>query len=137
MSLWGRVAGHVAPTLVARTSSHIRFQRYGEASNGAGSNYVVLARGLLIGSSKTFDDTQAEVTQLAANVVLLDRVLAHYGPETAEARAMLRDAVAPSDRQSITPSVESDTGPAAFVTISRPRLTRDGANSGRFPRMQL
>lgn len=56
---------------------------------------VALALGLLIGSSKSFYDTQnAEVTQLAANVVLLDRVLAHYGPETAEARAMLRVAVA-------------------------------------------
>ena len=56
---------------------------------------VALALGLLIASAKSYYDTQsAEVTQLAANVVLLDRVLLHYGPETQEARAMLRNTVA-------------------------------------------
>ena len=44
---------------------------------------VALVLGLLIGSGKGFYDTQnSEVTQLAADVVLLDRVLVHYGPET-------------------------------------------------------
>lgn len=56
---------------------------------------VALALGLLIASAKSYYDTQsAEVTQLAANVVLLDRILVHYGPETQEARALLRDSVA-------------------------------------------
>jgi hypothetical protein len=56
---------------------------------------VALALGLLIASAKSYYDTQsAEVTQLAANVVLLDRILVHYGPETQEARAMLRNSVA-------------------------------------------
>ena len=53
---------------------------------------VALVLGLLVASAKSFYDTQNnEVTQLAANVVLLDRVLAHYGPEAADARAFLRD----------------------------------------------
>jgi hypothetical protein len=34
------------------------------------------------------------LTQLAANIVSLDRILAHYGPETGEARAALRNSVA-------------------------------------------
>ena len=34
------------------------------------------------------------MTQLAANLVLLDRVLAHYGPEAADARASLRASAA-------------------------------------------
>jgi hypothetical protein len=52
---------------------------------------LALVLGLLVASSKSFYDTQStEVTQLAANAVLLDRVLAHYGPETADARAELR-----------------------------------------------
>ena len=55
---------------------------------------VALVLGLLVYSAKSFYDTQtAEVTQLAANVVLLDRVLAHYGPESAEARAELQRSV--------------------------------------------
>ena len=52
-----------------------------------------LVLGLLIASAKSFYDTQvAEVTQLASNVVLLDRLLAHYGPESSEVRSALRTA---------------------------------------------
>jgi len=53
-----------------------------------------LALGLLVASAKGSYDTQsAELTQMSANIALLDRVLAHYGPETTEARALLRGAV--------------------------------------------
>jgi hypothetical protein len=52
---------------------------------------VALVLGLLVASAKSFYDTQNnEVTQLAANVVLLDRVLVHYGPEATDTRASLR-----------------------------------------------
>jgi hypothetical protein len=55
---------------------------------------VALVLGLLVYSAKSFYDTQtAEVTQLSANVVLLDRVLAHYGPESADARAELQRSI--------------------------------------------
>src|SRR5215469_7581490 len=55
---------------------------------------VALVLGLLVYSAKSFYDTQtAEVTQLAANVLLLDRVLAHYGPESADARAELQRSI--------------------------------------------
>ena len=54
---------------------------------------VVLS--LLIASAKNSYDTQtSEITQLAANVGLLDRVLAHYGVEAKETRADLRRLVA-------------------------------------------
>ena len=54
---------------------------------------AALVLGLLIASAKSFYDTQvAEVTQLASNVVLLDRLLAHYGPESSDARSVLRTA---------------------------------------------
>src|SRR5271167_3727685 len=50
---------------------------------------LVLA--LLINSAKTSYDTQRnELTQLSAKTILLDRVLAHYGPEAKEARDLLR-----------------------------------------------
>lgn len=56
---------------------------------------AALVLGLLIASAKGSYDTQNnEVKQSAANVVLLDRTLAHYGPETAETRELLRRAVA-------------------------------------------
>lgn len=56
---------------------------------------AALVLGLLIASAKSSFDTQnAELTELASKAVLLDRILAHYGPETQEARNMLRSSVA-------------------------------------------
>ena len=56
--------------------------------------------GLLISSAKgAFETTRTEVIQMAAKVALLDRVLALYGPETAEARRALRDATADGVRR--------------------------------------
>src|SRR5262249_38383485 len=46
---------------------------------------AALVLGLLVASAKgNYDAQSSEVTQLAANVALLDRVLARYGPETNE-----------------------------------------------------
>ena len=56
---------------------------------------VALVLGLLIASGKAFYDSQnSEVTQLAADAVLLDKILDHYGPETKEMRNLLRSSVA-------------------------------------------
>jgi len=56
---------------------------------------AALVLGLLIASAKGSYDTQRnELVRLSANVVLLDRVLAHYGSEAKEARDMLRSVVA-------------------------------------------
>jgi hypothetical protein len=53
-----------------------------------------LVLGLLVASAKSsFDAQSSEVTHMAGNAVLLDRVLAHYGPDAKEARATLRTAV--------------------------------------------
>jgi hypothetical protein len=50
-----------------------------------------LVLGLLVSSAKAFYDTQSsELTQMSADVILLDRLLAHYGPEAKEARDALR-----------------------------------------------
>ena len=62
---------------------------------GLVATMVALVLGLLIASSKGFYDSQnTGVTQMAANVVLLDRILAHYGPEANAARTLLRNSVA-------------------------------------------
>ena len=56
--------------------------------------------GLLITSAKsTYDTAQSEVMQMAAKISLLDRVLALYGPEAADARHALRDATADGIRR--------------------------------------
>jgi hypothetical protein len=54
-----------------------------------------LVLGLLIASAKTSYDTQSgEFTQTCAKIVLLDRVMAHYGPDSVPARSLLRATVA-------------------------------------------
>jgi hypothetical protein len=53
-----------------------------------------MALGLLIGSAKTYYDTQSsELTQVSANVALLGRLLKHYGPEANGVHESLRSAV--------------------------------------------
>ena len=55
---------------------------------------AALVLGLLVASAKgSYDNQSAELTQMSANIALLDRVLAVYGPETKETRALLRGAV--------------------------------------------
>jgi hypothetical protein len=52
---------------------------------------VALVLSLLISSAKSsYDIRSSEVAQLSANVTLLDRVLAHYGPAATDARDLLR-----------------------------------------------
>lgn len=66
-------------------------------SMGLVATMAALVLGLLVSSAKGFYDAQsAELTQMSAKVILLDRLLAHYGPETTEVRGTLRDLVADS-----------------------------------------
>lgn len=63
-------------------------------SMGLVATLSALVLGLLIASAKGSYDTQSnDLTEMSAKVVLLDRVLAHYGPETKETRNLLRAAV--------------------------------------------
>jgi hypothetical protein len=56
---------------------------------------AALVLGLLIASAKSsFDSQKNLLSQMAANIGLMDRILAHYGPEAKEARVELRAAVA-------------------------------------------
>jgi hypothetical protein len=61
---------------------------------GLVATMVALVLGLLVGSAKSFYDNQnTEVTEFAANVVLLDRALAHYGPEAAAVRTAIQNSM--------------------------------------------
>jgi hypothetical protein len=85
---------------------------------------AALVLGLLISSAKSFYDTQStELTEMSSKVILLDRLLAHYGPETKEARDLLRatvtdgiDTIWPQERtQPSKPPAPSTTGPEALI----------------------
>ena len=52
---------------------------------------AALMLGLLVAAAKSSYDTEkSEVIQMAAKIAFLDRVLANYGPESADCRALLR-----------------------------------------------
>src|ERR1700751_6094117 len=54
-----------------------------------------LVLSLLVASAKSAFDTRSnQLTQASADVVLLDRALARYGPETREARSLLQRSTA-------------------------------------------
>ena len=74
---------------------------------------AALVLGLLIASAKSSYDTKSsELTQASASIIFLDRLMAHYGPETKEARDLLRRSVVRSlDR--IWP--EPTSGPAQLA----------------------
>jgi hypothetical protein len=66
---------------------------------GAGTiaTMAALVLGLLIASAKgSFDTMNNGLRQMGSRVILLDRAMTHYGPETMEARQLLRNAVASS-----------------------------------------
>ena len=55
---------------------------------------AALVLGLLISSAKSsFDEVDTAITQSGAKIILLDRALANYGPETKEVREQLRNTV--------------------------------------------
>ena len=56
---------------------------------------AALVLGLLIASAKGhFDTMNSGLTRTGSKIILLDRTMAHYGPETKEARDLLRLSVA-------------------------------------------
>jgi hypothetical protein len=55
---------------------------------------AALVLGLLIASAKSSYDTQStQIKQMTANIVLLDNLLAEYGPETGDIRNLMRRSV--------------------------------------------
>ncbi|MCX5888373.1 MAG: hypothetical protein NTW99_15590 [Chloroflexi bacterium] len=58
---------------------------------------AALVLGLLIASAKgSFDTASSGLRQAGSRIILLDRVMAHYGPETMKARDLLRRVIASS-----------------------------------------
>lgn len=54
-----------------------------------------LVLGLLVSSAKSsFDDMSNAITQSGAKVIMLDRIMAQYGPETAPIRQLCRESIA-------------------------------------------
>ena len=96
---------------------------------GLVATMAALVLGLLVASTKgTYDTQKGEVTQMAAKIVFLDRVLANYGSETAESRELLRRSVGsaishmwPDKKSSQTAQLDpsESSGEAVFNSIEK------------------
>lgn len=61
---------------------------------GTIATMTAVVLGLLVASAKAnYDNQSRELTEMSARIVLLDRILAHYGPEAKDARDELRDSM--------------------------------------------
>jgi Protein of unknown function (DUF4239) len=75
---------------------HVNEESRKAVKTGAGlvATMAALVLGLLVSSSKsTFDEMNNGIVNLGAKTILLDRVLASYGPETRDVRNMIRNTV--------------------------------------------
>ncbi len=61
---------------------------------GSVATMAALVLGLLVASTKSaYDAEKAEVVQMAAKAIWLDRLLVNYGPEAAECRTLVKSAL--------------------------------------------
>lgn len=73
---------------------------------------AALVLGLLIGAAKSSFDTQStQVKQITANLILLDTILAQYGPEAHPIREHMRSAIGPFADRLWREKETSATGP--------------------------
>ncbi|MBA4391689.1 MAG: hypothetical protein C0399_12250 [Syntrophus sp. (in: bacteria)] len=90
-ALLGMLLGNLLP------EHHVSDDSKDVVKLGAGiiATLAALVLGLLISSAKgTYDIMSNELKQTASKIVLIDRVMANYGPETKETRDLLRYYVA-------------------------------------------
>ena len=87
---------------------------------------AALVLGLLIASAKSSFDTQStQVTQITADLILLDNLLAEYGPEARPIREQMRSLIGPlADRlwrekqaSTVAPFEFTATGEKAYLAI--------------------
>lgn len=95
---------------------------------GLVATMAALLLGLLVSSAKgTYDSQRTQVIQMAAKIAFFDRVLADYGPESAEIRVQLRAVVEEAVRRmwpeekDVPPQLTSgsQTGDAVYFAIQQ------------------
>jgi hypothetical protein len=109
---------------------------------------AALVLSLLIATAHTSYQTQeSEVQALGVHILQLDAILASYGPDANEARAMLREAVAvqlkriwPDDdgaNVNLRAPIPRDSGPRLFAHVANLQATTDAQRFARSRALQL
>jgi hypothetical protein len=91
----GSLLGMVLRTVVPQHHLDQESRNVVNLGMGLVATMAALVLGLLLASAKgSYDAQGTEVTHVSASIVVMDRMLAHYGSETADARETLRMTVA-------------------------------------------
>src|SRR5258707_9436591 len=92
----GALAGMAVRPLLSEHHLHSDSKDVVKLTAGLIGTLTALVLGLLIASAKTsFDQKTSQVRQITATVILLDDLLAQYGPEATPLRNLLRQSIPP------------------------------------------
>jgi hypothetical protein len=92
----GALVGAAVRPLLSERHLHSDSRDVVKMATGLVGTLTALVLGLLIASAKSsFDQKTSQVRQMTATIILLDDLLAQYGPETASARGLLRQSIPP------------------------------------------
>jgi hypothetical protein len=92
--LGGMLLGMSVQTVLPKHHLSVESKATVKLGTGMIATLAALILGLLIASAKgNFDTVNSGVVQTGSKIMLLDRVMAHYGPQTEEARDLLRRGV--------------------------------------------
>jgi hypothetical protein len=110
-TLFGMYLGSILPEHHLRENT----KETVKLASGMIATLAALVLGLLVASAKnSFDTTGAEMTQVGSKIMLLDRLLARYGPEAKPIRQDLRDALADGIKR-VWPDKKSATAGSAAL----------------------
>src|SRR5215469_13484376 len=80
---------------------------------------AALVLGLLIATAKSSYDTQStQITQITADIILLDNLLAQYGPEARPIREQIRSSIGPLADQLWREKLISAATPFEFSSVT-------------------
>jgi hypothetical protein len=92
----GALVGMAVRPMLAEHHLHSDSRDVVKLTAGLIGTLTALVLGLLIASAKTtFDQKTSQVRQLTASIILLDDLLAQYGPEATPLRTLLRQGIPP------------------------------------------
>jgi hypothetical protein len=92
----GALVGVLIRPLLSEEHLHTDSKDVVKMATGLIGTLAALVLGLLIASAKSsFDQKTSQVRQMTATIILLDDLLAQYGPEAASVRNLLRQSIPP------------------------------------------
>jgi len=111
----GALGGMAVRPLLSEQHLHADSRDAVKLTAGMIGTLTALVLGLLIASAKnTFDQKTNQVRQIAATILILDDLLAQYGPEAVSLRKMLRQSIPPLADRIWHEQVNAAGKPAGF-----------------------